>query len=121
VSKIVQAVNAMISNQDKISSAMQSGSEVFFLYKDKYKWSILRTNEGEHSLFFYPGVESLADLVGYDDFEMNHVSMLRYSDREIGTKEAKASFAELLIVVKEHVYGVNQVLDDIIDDSDIAF
>ena len=44
--------------------------------------------------------------------------MVTYKDTEIGTKEAKASFAELHTLIKERVYGVNDVLDDIISDAD---
>ena len=42
MTKIVQAVNAMISNPDKIKSVIPNGQEFFFIYKDKYKWSILK-------------------------------------------------------------------------------
>jgi len=44
--------------------------------------------------------------------------MVKYSDTEVGTKEAKSSFAELYTIVKERLYGVNDVLDDIISDSE---
>lgn len=118
MSKVVQAVNAMISNPNSISNVMKSGRELFFLYKDKYKWSINRREKGDYQLFFYPGGEELADLAHYEAQDWEGTAIVGYSDSEIGTKEATASFAELYTLIKERVYGVNEVLDDIISDMD---
>lgn len=117
MSKIVQAVNAMISNPDKIGKVIRGESELFFLYKDKYKWSMDR-REGDHILWFYPGDESLEQLASFEGEDWAETSMVTYRDSEIGTKEAKASFAELYTLLKERVYGVNKVLDDIISDAE---
>ncbi|UUZ72960.1 hypothetical protein LP415_05615 [Polaromonas sp. P1(28)-8] len=117
MSKIVQAVNAMISNPDKIGKVIRGESEFFFLYKDKYKWS-MSPREGDHILWFYPGDESLEQLASYEGQDWEDTSMVTYRDSEIGTKEAKASFAELYTLLKERVYGVNKVLDDIISDAE---
>lgn len=109
----------MISNPDNITKVLRGSRELFFLYKGKYKWSMRR--EGDtHSLWFYPGNERIEQLVGHDDPESDWdgVSMVHYSDTEIGTKEARASFSELFTLLKERVFGVNTVLDDIIADMD---
>jgi len=45
--------------------------------------------------------------------------MVVYKDSEIGTREARASFTELYSLLTEKVYGVDEVLDDIIADDDI--
>lgn len=119
MSKIVQAVNAMICNPDKISNVIRNEDEIFFLYKNKYKWSMLKNDSGDHVLWYYPGDERI-DQLAYNDWQnWEHVNMVTYKDSEIGTKEAKASFAELYTLLKECVFGVNQVLDDIISDSDL--
>lgn len=117
MSKIVQAVNAMISNSDKIGRVIRGDSELFFMYKDKYKWSMAQ-REDDYFLWFYPGEESLEQLVSYDGHDWEGTPMVTYRAGEIGTKEAKASFADLFTLLKERLYGVNNVLDDIISDAD---
>lgn len=116
MSKIVQAVNAMISNPGNITKVIQGERELFFLYRDKYKWS-MREDEKGYVLLFYPGNERLETLASYVGPEWEGTNMLQYSSEEIGTKEAKASFAELYALLKESVFGVNKVLDDIISDA----
>lgn len=118
MSKIVQAVNAMIANAHFITNTIHgAGGELFFLYKNKYKWSIFRRGN-EHYLWFYPGGEPLNLLATYvgTDWE-DGTPIVTYKDSEIGTKEAKASFSELYNVVKEKLYDVDNVLNDIISDD----
>lgn len=119
MSKIVTAANAMIANPKKISPVLlgRNESEIFFTYDGKYNWSM--TNSGEKfSLFFYPigSTYSLQDLSNIDDSDWESVSLIRYSSTDIGTEEAKQTFAELYTLLKEKVYGVNDALDDIIGD-----
>lgn len=118
MSKIVQAVNSMIANPGNITNVIKGESESFFLYKGKYKWSICCREDGYH-LWFYPGNETIETLASYESGEWGYenVAMLHYHDAEIGTKEAKASFAELHTLVKEKAYGIDKVLDDIILDG----
>lgn len=123
MSKVVQAVNAMLSNSKLITDVMVEDAEYFFLYKSKYKWSIKQV-EDQTFLWFYPGSESLQQLrhIALGD-DWRSVPMIRYSDKEIGTKEAKQSFVELYNLVKEKVYGIDDALDDIISDleEDLPF
>jgi len=107
----------MISNPDYISNVIPNQGEFFFLYKDKYKWSISKRDEN-HTLWYYPGVETLEYLASIDGYDWESTPMITYRDTEIGTKEAKASFSELYTLIKERAYGVNDVLDDIISDID---
>lgn len=116
MSKIVQAVNAMISNPDQITNVMRAEGELFFLYKAKYKWSMRVNDKGEFFLYFYPGFEDLRELASKEPQEWEGTPMVTYKDADLGTKEATASFAELHMIIKEKVYGVDQVLDDIISD-----
>jgi hypothetical protein len=117
MSKIVQAVNAMISNPHLISNVVGGRSEIFFLYKDRYAWSI-KKDGAEHLLWFYPSAE-ISDLLERDANEYwEGVDLVTYKTADLGTREAKASFAELYTLLKEREFGVNDVLDDIISDSD---
>jgi hypothetical protein len=121
--KIVSAANAMIATRDRITDVIPgaSGTEVFFVYDKKHKWSISKTNDGELILFFYPGTQSVRDLANWPEehwYEFNE--MIRYSTKELGTKEAKETFAELYRIVKENLFGINGVLDEIIDNADWA-
>lgn len=117
MSKIVQAVNAMITNIELVTDVRRGRAEVFFRYKDKYTWSMKRDG-GDHFLYFYPdaGIEELLAREAHGDWE--GLDMVVYKDVEIGTKEAKASFSELYTLLKEREFGVNAVLDDIISDAD---
>lgn len=119
MSKIVQAVNSMIAHKELISNVLRGDGEYFFLYKGKYKWSIAK-RDNENYLWYYPGPERLEMLCRLEEAEdWENIDMVKYSDREIGTKEAVASFSELFTVVKEKLYRVDDVLDDIISDDDI--
>ncbi len=109
----------MISNPQLITNIIQSESELFFLYREKYKWSmILNRNDDEYVLWHYPGKESLESLSAYDGHDWEGTPMVTYKTADIGTKEAHASFAELYGLLKERLYGMNYVLDDIISDAD---
>ena len=117
MSKIVQAVNAMISNDSGISEVAKGGytpSEIFFVYDSKYTWSINKIDD-DYYLFYYPNNDKTSALVNLFEDEWDGVPVVKYSTKELGTREAKASFAELYTVVAEKVYGISDVLDDIID------
>jgi hypothetical protein len=120
MSKVVQAVNAMITNSRDISNVIKSANEIFFLYNKKYKWS-MASRDGHYHLWFYPGGETLEDLAYRSEFDnFESISVVHYVDSDIGTKEAKASFADLYVILSEKIYGIDEVLDDIIS-GDIPF
>jgi hypothetical protein len=120
--KIVSAANAMISNPGKITSVIpgSTSGELFFLYAEKHKWSIVSTSDGaDYSLFYYPTDLSLESLASMEDYQWSDFSyMIRYSSKDIGTKEAKDTFAELYTIVKERLFGVDDVLTEIINTAD---
>ncbi|MDO8714353.1 MAG: hypothetical protein Q7K13_07740 [Polynucleobacter sp.] len=120
MSKVVQAVNAMITNSSDISNVIKITHELFFLYNKKYKWS-MAARDGEYHLWFYPGTGTLESLVSQvENGDVENISMVHYVDTDIGTKEAKASFADLYTILSEKIYGIDEVLDDIIS-GDIPF
>jgi hypothetical protein len=117
MTKIVSAINAMISNPKKISSVIPCDDEIFFLYMSKYKWSIMKTPSDTYNLWFYPGENSIEQLAAFHPSEwadFNH--MVKYSSADIGTREAIDSFSELHTLVKEKAFGVDEALDEIISD-----
>lgn len=123
MSKIVQAINAMISHPHLITEVTRNGTELFFLYNGKHKWSMALRDNGTW-LWYYPGNDSLEDLANQDWEDIEHIPMVTYRDTEIGTKEAKASFSELFSILKEKVYGMDRVFEDIIgtdEDDDLPF
>lgn len=120
MSKIVQAVNSMISNRDSLSPVVQGESEIFFVYRGKYVWSMTKREslrETAYLLWYYPD-ETIDSLLKYSDPDWDRVRMIAYKDTDIGTKEASASFSELYGVLKEKVFGIDKILDDIISDDD---
>lgn len=121
MSKIVQAVNAMLSNREKIAKVCENEDEYYFVYGDKYKWSIRRGEGGAILLYFYPGEESFQYLSTTHPADWSDVKFVVYKDADIGTKEAKASFLELLNVVQEKLYGVDAMLDEIIKEDEIPW
>ncbi|MCX7155753.1 MAG: hypothetical protein NTW45_04825 [Rhodocyclales bacterium] len=117
MSKIVQAVNAMIANPQLITNVVRGEHEFFFLYKNRYTWSMTK-REDDYLLWFYPGCSDPNSLTSVEGPEWEGVPMVTYRANEIGTREAKASFSELYTIIKERLYGLNDVLDDIIADVD---
>ena len=119
MSKIVTAVNKMIENIDKVSKIMESqdpsSSEIFFLYDNKFKWSIIKS-QGTFSLFYYPDknivIEYLASLPSP---EFDNIKMVSYRTDELKTTEALESFSELYKLLQDKVTGVDDVLDEIIN------
>lgn len=119
MSKIIQAVNSIISNPHLIGKVLfGSNNELFFTYKNKYKWSIRRQDDGNYSLWFYPSEMTIEELAAIENEEWEHVPMMHYSTKDLATKEALASFEELYRITKEKVFEMDQVLDDIIKDMD---
>ncbi len=118
MSKIVQAINSMIVNQDKISGVLEipESAMLLFLYDGKYKWGI-RCTDDDYILSFIQTERNLDQL----DIEiLNNVPTIYYRASELGTKEAFASFQELYQILKEKLLGIDEVLKDIIGE-DVPF
>jgi hypothetical protein len=47
-------------------------------------------------------------------WHQENINSVPYNTKTLGTKEAKDSFKELNTIIKEKVYGMDDVLDDII-------
>jgi len=116
MSKIVQAINAMILRPDRITEVFRgahSKTEYFFIFMGKYKWSVDQDAPGL-TIYYYPGTESTKQLAELDGEKWNHISMVSYTAKNLNSREATESMKELHTLLTERVYGLSEVLDDII-------
>lgn len=124
MSKIVTAINVMISNPEMITNVIKGAgdTECFFIYDGKHPWSILKQHDGGYYLAYYPGGQDISYLskISDEDWHQMDINCVSYLSKDLGTKEAKDSMAELYSVVNEKVHGMDDVLDDIIN-SDPPF
>lgn len=127
MSKIVSAANAMISNSNKISTVINNNSYWFFLYDGKFAWCIESLDhEGENSSIlyflkaegkFYVNDAKLFKRLGHQDVRslVKQGDAIEYNSNEIGTDEALQAFRLLFTTVKEKGFGIDSVLDEIIN------
>lgn len=117
MSKIVLAVNSMISNAEKISDINRdlTESEYLFKYDNKYVWGISENKE-KYSLYFYPETKEVNELKSVIDWD--EVPLVIYTTEDLKTREALESFRDLYLIIKQKQYDVDRVLDDIIDNME---
>lgn len=124
MSKIVKAVNAMVSNPDKITHSVKGyhETECFFKYDSKHHWSILKTSDDNYILNYYPSQPDLNSLANIPDevWDEHAPSSVGYRTKDLAAKEAVDSFRELFSIVNEKLHGMDDVLDEIIG-SDMQF
>ena len=121
MSKIIVAMNAMIEFKEEITNVLKASSgEYFFLYKNKYKWSMSKS-DSKVRLFFYPDDESLEQLAVADEFDWEQIDMVSYSSEDYRASEAVQTFFTLFNIVSEKAFGMDEVLDKIIQDMEIPF
>lgn len=118
MSKIIKAINAMVSNPNLISDAKKYSNIIYFLYKGVYKWSIatLGALESNYRLCYYAGEEDLSDIINFDNYDFENAKIIIYNSEDFKTKEADESFAELYLTVSEKLYDIDKALDDIINE-----
>lgn len=115
MSKIIKAINVMVSNEGLITNVRQgdSSNEIFFIYDGKHKWSLVDLPEGKYALHYYPGEESINDLASIEDWQ--HFSkMISYASETLQTREAKQTLNELFTILSEKSHGMDDVLNEII-------
>ena len=115
MSKIVIAVNSMISHAEKISDVIvnKEDNEFIFKYDDKYVWGIT-TEDEDYRLCFYPETREVDELRDFTDW--NKFPLVAYYSTDFKTREALESFGELYLIMKEKLHNVDEVLEDIIGD-----
>jgi hypothetical protein len=115
MSKIVQAINSMIQNNEYLHDVTLSDGEFFFKYKG-YIWSIKNTDDGYY-LYYYPGFTEVNHVIcANNNGVINSDSYALYRSADIKTREAYESFSELHQIVRNKLFNMDNVLDDIIGD-----
>ncbi len=120
MSKIIQVINSMIENSEEISNVVVKGNEYFFSYKG-HVWSIYEytsedMEEHGYTLVFYPRTKTVSELESLDYPRAVHPHLI-YSSGDFKTKEALESFSNLYTTIKERIYGVDEVFNEIIESS----
>jgi len=126
MSKIVEAINTMVKNNRLIEDVAilsdynndKSQNKYFFKYKS-YIWSIkdLDLEDNDFELIYYPGHNFVSDVLSeIRKPGLNDEGYVKYLSSDIKTREATESFTDLYRIVKEKLYNVDKVLDDIIGD-----
>lgn len=118
MSKIVTAINAMISNPELITEVKigMHKDECFFKYNNKYTWSLI-SDSSNFYLHYYTNNEDIGYMsqVPSEVWDDENIHSICYSSKELGTKEALESFKELNTILREKLYGMDQILDEIIN------
>lgn len=121
MSKIVKAINVMVSNPESISSVLkgQHQTEYFFKYNQKHSWSILKNSDAVYFLHYYPGIVDLSAIASIGDVDWEHhgPQSVSYNTKDLATRESIESFRDLYATVQEKAFGMDKVLDEIIDND----
>ena len=112
--KIIQVINAMISNPDLITNVVKNQHEYFFLYNLKHKWSISIDDDGEYYLNIYPTENPNFDVLATYNGDWTQINYVSYNTKELKTNEALESFSELYKIVSDRLLGIDEIFDDIL-------
>ena len=116
MNKIIQVINTMITNLEKITNVIVSkDDEFFFIYNNKHKWSIIQNEHNQSiSLFLYPEKDIKLEQLAFDVDFNEYKKFITYDSEDFKSKEVIESFEELMSIVKNKIYGVDDILDDIL-------
>ena len=127
MSKIVKVANIMVSNSNKISEVINHDNVWFFLYDKKYAWCMKSWNyEGDDKYLLYFLMGNVSSYVNdgreFEILSRQDINLLvkngtaiEYSTNEMCSDEALQAFRQLYITVREKGFGIDKVLDEIID------
>lgn len=114
MNKIILAINSMIQNSDKISNVSVLNNEYFFQYKG-YIWGIFKLTEN-YILTYYPESRTVTNLINVIEF-LDDIDRISYNSDAFKNQEDIESFRDLYLIIKEKLYGLDNVLDDIIEND----
>ena len=121
MSKIVQAINVMISNADKIHEVYKgTGSfphELLYFMYGKYQWSIMHDAEEEAYYLNYFKSPLDPDRIR-EGLRWGEMDAITYKSTDFKAREATESFRDLYTLVSEKLLGIDRVLEDILSDED---
>ena len=104
----------MIANPNLVSQAFKANGAYYFVYDSKFKWSISKSYEGDYYLVYYPGNYTIQDIATLDP-TVYIDEFVSYTTKEIKTREAVESFAELYQIIQSKLYNLDSILDQIIN------
>ncbi|MGO4710644.1 hypothetical protein AB4Y90_16375 [Chryseobacterium sp. 2TAF14] len=114
MAKIIQVLNSMIAKNDRIKNVIKNNQEYFFVYDEKYKWSITKNIDEDYFIHFYPdqnrNIDEISAINDWNDYDY-----VTYSTTDLKTLEAIETFRELYQIVSDKVYGIDNIFDDIIN------
>lgn len=115
-SRVIQVVNTMITKSDLIKNVIPgslSVSELFFVYNFKYRWSIMYkdTSPDDYILYYYHTDLTITDLA---QTPANLLDFITYKASDFKSQEAYESFQDLYNVIKGKLFGMDDVLNDIL-------
>lgn len=123
MSKVIKAINVMVSNPSLISDVYKGMhfSEIFFKYDRKHCWSILKNAESVYYLSYFPSAPDLSRLsdISDEEWEIHGPQAVTYNTKDLATKEAIESFSELFSLVNEKVFGMDNILSEIIASDEV--
>lgn len=117
MNKIIQVINTLVSNSGKITNVLVTqNDEFFFMYNNKHKWSIIESKEDidSISIFLYPDETIKLETLAFDTDYNDYKRFVAYRSQDFKSTEAIESFRELLKIVKDKIYGVDEILDEIL-------
>ena len=115
MNKIIRAINSIIANQDIIINVASDGEDEYFFEYKGYIWSICQF-VNDYLLYYYPNTKSVKELTNLEEPREYH-DFVEYSAEDYKTREAVESFSNLYLMIKEKLYNVDKVLDDIIEED----
>jgi len=114
MSKILKAVDAMVDSEELITDVKALQETLFFKYNQTYVWSIQK-ELGDYFLIYYVNHSEVKEVIDSIKYMPNDPGpYISYSSKDYKSTESGDNFGELYQIVKEKLYNIDTVLDNII-------
>lgn len=111
--RIAEVLKTMLRNKELISRPIykKEEREFYFLYDQKYKWSILTSPSGaEFTVYIYPGEENLQQV--YDDWST--AEKISFSTVSLTDYEFRTACRALYEYLRDDYFGVERLFNEIL-------
>jgi len=123
--KIIPTIQAMVKHPQNISdvcTGCENKDEYFFLYNKKYRWSISQSEaDGSFNLFYYAAPNMTIEEIASVPSDAQQEYLLWFSSKNFPSKEQQLAFSDLLKIVREKLFNIDAVMEDIIGDDSVPF
>ncbi|MES2829465.1 MAG: hypothetical protein V4687_14990 [Bacteroidota bacterium] len=111
--KILSVLEAILKNPQFITNILQGEKEYYFLYKNSYKWSVAKGDDGIYYVhLYYLDYPSLAELATFTDWQNYN-----YKTWNTGLDQYDDNlFVQLYNLLAEKESGINDIFNDILSD-----